>query len=143
MSQKGFTLLEIIGVMLLVAVLTMETAIGYNLVEKVRFESKVTEVVQHIEYIKVTAAATGKLYVLFSYGDSVRLLHQGRSFKKVYLGKGLKIPPNITGQELRFNGKIVPHRGGTILIVHQGLKMQARVTVVPVTGKVRVYYEKI
>lgn len=142
MKQKGGTLLEVVCVMALMGTLFVATCMSSRMVEKIRFDAKVYEVVSCIEFAKQSAIMTGKQYGLLSYEGNVYCLHKARCIKKVALDDKMRIPHDITGQWLWFNGSIAPRKAGTILIKDSELGVCARITVGVGTGMVRVYYEK-
>lgn len=144
-NQKGYTLIELIVVLLLVALLGSGIQIGNRLVKEVTLKAKVNEVVEGIECIKQSAVSTGNTYAIMCFENRVlfrKLPHD--TLYKVQLGQSIKVPANMTGEHFfKFNGTMAPSKGGTLILKDKSLGKQARITLGIATGKVRVYYEKI
>jgi len=141
MNEKGFSLIECILVILLMGVIGLTAFKGNELLEQVRFECKVCEVIHEIEYAKNAAISTGGQYSVISYDHRIYVTHKGYQLKKIDLGNAMRIPNDITGHLINFKDSMAPGKAGTILIKNESLKKQARITVGVGTGMVRVYYE--
>jgi len=144
-NEKGYTLIELVIVLLLIALLGSGVQIGNQMVKEVTLKAKVSEVVKGIECMKQSAAATGNTYAMICFENRVlfrKLPHD--TLYKVQLGKGIKVPANMTGEHFfKFNGTMAPSKGGTLILKDKSLGKQARITVGVATGKVRIYYETI
>ena len=144
-NQKGYTLIELVMVILLMALLGSGVQIGNRMVKEVTLKAKVNEVVKGIECMKQSAVATGNLYAIICFENRVlfrKLPHD--TLYKVQLGKDITVPASMIGDHLfKFNGTMAPSKGGTLILRDKSLRKQARITVGIATGKVRVYYEVI
>lgn len=144
-NQKGYTLIELVMVLLLIALLGSGVQIGNRMVKEVTLKAKVSEVVEGIEYIKQSAVATGNTYATLCFENRVlfrKLPHN--TLYKVQLGQSISVPAHMTGEHFfKFNGRMAPSKGGTLILEDKSLGKRARITVGIATGKVRVYYETI
>lgn len=142
MKEKGFSLVECVLVILLVGLLSMTVMIGNKYIKKARFKGKVNEIVQCIEYAKNAGARTGRFYSVLSYGKVVYVIANNHVIYKVPLDEDMYFDKQMTGTWIRFRGTVATAgKGGTIRLEQKGQEEYARITIVPVTGKVRVYYE--
>ena len=144
-NQKGYTLIELIMVLLLIALLGSGVQIGNRMVKEVTLKAKVNEVVEGIECIKQSAVSTGNTYAIMCFENRVlfrKLPHD--TLYKVQLGQSITVPGNMTGEHFfKFNGTMAPSKAGTLILKDKSLGKQARITLGVATGKVRVYYETI
>lgn len=144
-NQKGYTLIELIMVLLLIALLGSGVQIGNRMVKEVTLKAKVNEVVEGIECIKQSAVSTGNTYAMICFENRVlfrKLPHD--TLYKVQLGQSITVPANMTGEHFfKFNGTMAPSKAGTLILKDKSLGKQARITLGVATGKVRVYYETI
>ena len=144
-SQKGYTLIELVTVLLLMALLGCGVQIGNRMVKEVTLKAKVSEIVKGIEYIKQSAAVTGNTYAIICFENRIlfrKLPHD--TLYKVQLGQNIRVPAHMTGEHFfKFKGTMAPSKGGTLILKDKSLRKQARITVGIATGKVRVYYETI
>lgn len=144
-NQKGYTLIELVMVLLLIALLGSGVQIGNRMVKEVTLKAKVSEVVKGIEYIKQSAVTTGNTYAIICFENRVlfrQLPHD--TLYKVQLGQHIAVPASMTGEHFfQFTGTMAPSKAGTLILKDKSLRKQARITVGVATGKVRVYYETI
>ena len=144
-NQKGYTLIELVIVCLIIALLGSSIQIGNRMLKEVTLKAKVSEVVEGIEYMKQSAAATGHTYALICFENSIwfRRLPDDTCYK-VQLGKNITVPAEMRGPHFfKFKGTTAPSKGGTLILKDKSLKKQVRITLGIATGKVRVYYETI
>lgn len=140
-NQRGFTLLELIIVCLLIALLGSSIQIGNRMLREVTLKSKVNEVVEGIEYIKQSAVATGNAYGLSCLNNCIlfnRLPND--TLYKVQFGQDITI---LGDDFFKFNGTMAPSKAGTLILRDKSLGKQVRITLGVATGKIRVYYETI
>lgn len=110
--------------------------------KKVRFNGKVNEIGHCFEYAKCAGARTGRLYSVLCYGRNVYVIADNHVIYKVPLDDDMYFEKKMTGTWIRFKGTIATAgKGGTIRLKQEGQKEYVRMTIVPVTGKVRIYYE--
>lgn len=141
---KGFTLIEIVCVIILLGLLTPLVGIkGQEAISRAHLNKVVNEIVIGIEESKIYAVQTGKQYNLYCFSNRV-LLRQGITYRrKICIPEGITIPDNITGKWIRFKGSFAPVRAGTIELHCKKLNKRVRITVGVATGKVRVYEESL
>lgn len=150
MNRCGFSFLEIILVVLLSSIIGTGAIMSTKLVQEVRFKALVSEVEQGIRQAQQRAVATGKQYNVYCTKEKI-YIRQGNqpAFYKIKIGNGVTIPIKdnkgqvMTGKNIKFYGKMAPSKAGTIVLIHQGLKKKARITVRVATGKTTVYFESI
>lgn len=144
-NQRGYTLLELVIVGLLIALLGSSIQISNRMLKEVTLKAKVSEVVEGIEYMKQSAIATGNNYALICSDHYI--LFKGLPYDTLFtvqLGENITVPADITGKYFfRFNGTMAPSGAGTLTLRDKSLRRQARITVGVATGKIRVYYETI
>ncbi len=141
MNSKGYTLVEMIVVILLVGVVGSTISISSKLIQQVAFMQLVQEVEKDIIFARDAAVATGKQYNIYCFSNRV-LVRQGVE-KPIYttkLSRGIYIPDSITGKWIKFYGTMASPKTGTITLVCTSLHMQARITLRIATGKTTVYY---
>ena len=144
-NQRGYTLLELVGVSLLIALLVSSVQISNKMLKEVTLKAKVSEVVEGIEYMKQSAVATGNWYALMYSNQSIWFVKQpGDALFKVELGQNITVRAPVTGAYFfKFSGTMAPSKADTLILKDQSLGKQARITLGVATGKIRVYYETI
>lgn len=143
-NQKGYTLIELVMVLLLMALLGSGVQISNRMVKAVTLKAKTSEVVEGIEYIKQSAVATGNTYAIICFEDRIlfrKLPHD--TLYKVQLGKNIRVPADRVGEHFFVFRGTMATKGDTLILKDKSLRKQARITVGIATGKVRVYYETI
>lgn len=144
-NQRGYTLIELVMVCLLIALLGSSIQIGNRMLKEVTLKAKVSEVVEGIEYMKQSAVATGNTYALICFENGIwfrRLPND--TYYKIQLGKNITVPADMRGEHFfKFKGTMAPSKGGTLILKDKALGKQARITLGIATGKIRVYYETI
>ena len=150
-KEKGYTLIEMVCVILLMSLMSSSLMVGSKLLDELALQTKVKEVVAGIEYAKQAAALTGEKYNLFFLQNHI-LVRKGtwdKPIYTIYLEPNQKVSFNkevvsdSINQSIAFNGTFATGDAGTIQIQNESLGKQARITVGVATGKVKVYYEKI
>lgn len=150
MNQKGFSFLELIIVILLSSIIGSGVVFSTHIVQEVQFKALVTRVAQGIKCAQQWAVATGKQYNVYCTKEKV-YIRQGNNppLYKIEVGDEVTIPVKnadgtlMTGKNIKFCGKMAPSQAGTIILIHQGLKKKARITIRVATGKTTVYFESI
>nr|WP_302599279.1 type II secretion system protein [uncultured Cellulosilyticum sp.] len=150
MNQKGFSFLELIIVILLSSIVGSGVVLSTRIVQEVQFKALVTKVEQGIRYAQQRAVATGKQYNVYCTKQKI-YIRQGNNIPlyKIEVGDEVTIPTKnadgtfMTGKDIKFHGKMAPSQAGTIVLIHQGLKKKARITIRVATGKTTVYFESI
>lgn len=144
MKQKGFTLIEIMLVIVLIGMTVGGFYTSVRWMETMAFKSAVRQVEEGLTYVRQAAVKTGKQYNVYCFNDSV-LVRQGvhPPIYTINLGKGIRIPDGITGKHLIFRGSMASPRTGTITIRHERLRQQADITVYIATGKIAVKYKAL
>lgn len=147
-KQKGYTLLEMIIVLLLLSIVSLPVMLSTRKLEDMALQIKAKEVVALIEYAKQAAATTGEQYNICCFENRV-IVKKGMdsAVYKVYLEDNQYIPLGATKydsiQTMYFKGKMATGEVGKIYIRNVSLGKEAIITVGVATGKVRVYYEPI
>ncbi len=144
-NQNGMTLIELIMVLLLMGIIGSSVTVGTRMLQEVTLKAKVHEVVTGLEYVKQSAVATGEAYNVCCFEHKI-YVRKGieKAAYVIRLGDGIRVPKDITGMLIRFNGTMAPSDGAaTIKLVDDSLKKQVRITVGVGTGKIRVYYEAL
>lgn len=150
MNQRGFSFLEMVLVVLLSSIIGTGAVMSTKLVQEVQFKALVQEVEQGIRQAQQRAVATGKQYNIYCTKQKI-YIRQGNNpaFYKIEIGNGVTILIKdsngkvMTGKNIKFYGKMAPSKAGTIVLIHQGLKKKARITIRVATGKTTVYFESI
>lgn len=143
-NQRGYTLIELVMVLLLIALLGSGIQVGNQMVKEVILKTKASEVVAGIEYMKQTAVATGNTYAIICFENRVlfrKLPHD--TLYKVQLGQSITVPAHMTGEHFFIFRGTMATKGDTLILKDKSLGKQVRITVGIATGKVRVYYETI
>ena len=143
-NQKGYTLIELVMVLLLIGLLGSGVQIGNRMVKEVTLKAKASEVVAGIEYIKQSAVATGNTYAIICFENRVLFRElPDNTLYKVQMGQSITVPAHMTGEHFFIFRGTMATQGGTLILKDKSLRKQVRITVGIATGKVRVYYETI
>lgn len=144
MNQKGYTLIEMISIILLVSIVGCSLSLGSRWIKTVAFRSLVREVEHGIINAQQMAAATGMLYkVSVDFNENQILVSQGNK-EPIYtfqIGDEVTISKDVTGSTIKFNGHMAPSGAKTIQLIHEKLGVKARITIRVATGKTTVYFE--
>ncbi len=143
MNQKGFSVLEVVLVMLLIGIGGACASPKTQQVEEIRFRALARQVEKGIISAQYMAISTGREYNILCTEKAV-YVRPGfqKAIYKFDMGRHVTIPRNITGKKISFNGSMAPSKGGTIELVNASLRKRARITVRIATGKTTIYYEK-
>lgn len=144
MRQKGFTLLEVVSVILIMGMMSYSMKLSATYLEEVQFKHLVEEVEKGVICAQQMAAMTGENYKVCCMAHEI-YIKKGIE-KPLYTFKvddEITLPGSMTGGEIYFHGKMAPQKGGTIELIHTKLHKKARITVRIATGKTRIYYEKL
>lgn len=144
MGCKGYSLIEVVVVILVISLIGSSISIGKRMVDMTVFHHLVKEVEQDLIFARDAATATGRQYNVYCFSDSV-LLRQGvkKPIHTTMLSRGIYIPNNITGKWIKFNGTMASGTPGTITLVSKSLGIQADITVRIATGKITIYYRAL
>ncbi len=143
MSAKGYTLIEMVVVILLLGLMGSSIVVSSKMIDKVALDATVNQVTQGIEYAKQAAGVSGMQYNVFFFKNRM-LVRQGlnKPLYKVYVfpGQEFIVPP---GEEMvQFNGDITTGDSKTIYITNKKIGRQVRLTIDIATSKIRVYDEQ-
>lgn len=144
MKPKGYTLIEVLAVILMIGIIGSSIQVGSAYVQRVAFETLVKEVEKGIINAQQRAVATGRQYNVYCTEKKV-YIRQGVN-PPIYLfqmGEEVTIPIHITGKHIKFNGTMAPSKAGTIEFLHRSLGKKARITIRVATGKTTVYFEAL
>lgn len=143
-KAQGYTLIELIVVVTLMACLLGSIQIGMRGYEEKQFSLAVREVEESIAYVRHAAVKTGRQYNIYCFTNRV-LVRQGveKPIYTIYLNDQIKIPADITGKWIRFDGSMASPKVGTVTLIHQGIKKQADITVNIATGKTTVKFMQL
>ena len=145
MKQDGFSLLEVIIVMLLLMIGSFGLNASTRYVEETKFKVLVKQVEKGIKSAQYMASITGREYNVYCGEKTVYIILNARDSRKaVYMfemDKNISIPRNITGKSITFSGGMAPSKGGTIEFINTALAKRARITVRIATGKTTIYFE--
>ncbi len=144
MNQKGFSLMEVVIVTLLIAIGSSFLKLGVNYAEEVRFKVLVKEVEKGIKSAQYMANLTGREYNIVCTEKAVYIRPGYKAaIYKFNMDKHVVIPRDITGKQISFSGRMAPSKAGTIELVNTALSKKARITIRVATGKTTVYFEKL
>lgn len=144
MNQKGYSLLEIVFVMLLISIGSSLLYVSVDFMEQLHFKTLVKQVERGIKSAQYMANMTGREYNVLCTDNAVYIRPGfGTAIYKFQMNQHITIPRDITGRQISFAGKIAPSKGATIEFVHKGLSQKARITIRVATGKTTVYFDKL
>lgn len=143
--EKGYTLIEMVIVLLLIGIVGSGIMISYKEAGRVALETTAHQIVQAIEYAKQAAAISGQQYNVLILDDHVSIRNErSDATHTIYLTQNQELKaPNLKDYMIVFAGDISTHDAQTLKIIDKSIKRQARITIDVATSKVRVYYEKI
>lgn len=144
MKQKGFSLLEMVLVILLMSIGISCAAMNTHYVEEMRFSTLVKQVERGIKSAQYMANSTGREYNVLCTEKCVYIRPGYKKAVYVFdMGEHVTIPRDITGKQISFSGTLAPSKGGTIILVNTALQKRARITIRIATGKTTIYFEKL
>ncbi len=144
MKQEGYTLVEMLAVVLLIGIVCLGSMLSVKLAQKARFCAQVQEVERGIIFARDTATMTGDQYNTYCFSNRV-LVRQGceKPIYTIRLSEGTYIPDTITGKWIRFNGTMASPQTGTITLVCEDIGLKADITVRIATGKTTIKWYTI
>lgn len=139
-SEKGFTIIELLLVFLVAAILIHTSLYTYSQIGRRQLSRSAREIQTLIRIAQDRAYQEQSAHSIIFYNQTSRCVH----VQDIYAIKEIKMPGTITMNKtnfpsgrLRFTGKLRPNRGGTIQLSSKS--HQVRITVLPVTGRVKIY----
>jgi prepilin-type N-terminal cleavage/methylation domain-containing protein len=146
-KKNGFTLIEVLAVMLIISVIAVMVNIDFNaFLAYARARASITELVTDIRCAQQMAIGEGRNYYIDlnrendSYMIKVAAHPQAEIIKLVKLEGIIDIlGTNFPDDEFYFTCLGAPSRGGEINIKDCRGK-DYRITILPATGRVKVYY---
>ena len=150
MNQKGYSLLEVILVILLSSIIGSSIVVTTKFVEEVRFKTLVSEVEAGIRQAQRYAVATGEQYdvqcqekkIIVKASDK-SCIHEIKIDSQIIVALKDEKGKEMTGKRLGFHASMAPLKAGTIVLVDHQIKQKALITVRVATGKTTVYFEAI
>lgn len=142
--MRGYTLIEMVAILLLISVMSSAINIGTRVVDELNLQTKAKEIADEIEYTKQVAALTGQRYKVV-FGTSKVWVQKDMNSPnyKIRLAPHQKFKMNISkSQILYFNGNFITGDANTIRLINEKIGKQAIITIGVATSKVNVYYEK-
>ncbi|MEE1072599.1 MAG: type II secretion system protein [Cellulosilyticum sp.] len=142
--MRGYTLIEMVAILLLISVMSSAINIGTRVVDELNLQTKAKEIADEIEYTKQVAALTGQRYKVV-FGTSKVWVQKDMNSPnyKIHLAPHQKFKMNISkSQILYFNGNFITGDANTIRLINEKIGKQAIITIGVATSKVNVYYEK-
>ncbi|MEF9959713.1 MAG: type II secretion system protein [Niameybacter sp.] len=148
-KEKGFTLLEMVVVMAILAILSTGFVSGIRWQYKQQMVSAAGEIEQLIQVMQQEAALKNCMYVLDKSHregqDILRVEVDTRTLYEYTLPRTLKVyigtkdNPIGVEREISFRQDLSPSSSGTITLRHAKYPYQLQMTVRPVTGIVTLY----
>ena len=142
--MRGYTLIEMVAILLLISVMSSAINIGTRVVDELNLQTKAKEIVDEIEYTKQVAALTGQRYKVV-FGTNKVWVQKGINSPnyKIRLAPHQKFKMNTSkSQILYFNGNFITGDANTIRLINEKIGKQVIITIGVATSKVNVYYEK-
>lgn len=142
--MRGYTLIEMVAILLLISVMSSAINIGTRVVDELNLQTKAKEIADEIEYTKQVAALTGQRYKVV-FGTSKVWVQKDMNSPnyKIHLAPHQKFKMNISkSQILYFNGNFITGDANTIRLINEKIGKQVIITIGVATSKVNVYYEK-
>lgn len=142
--MRGYTLIEMVAILLLISVMSSAINIGTRVVDELNLQTKAKEIADEIEYTKQVAALTGQRYKVV-FGTNKVWVQKGIDSPnyKIRLAPHQKFKMNISkSQILYFNGNFITGDANTIRLINEKIGKQVIITIGVATSKVNVYYEK-
>ena len=144
-KEKGYTLVEMIIVILLIGMIGCSVQIGTHRLRVAALKAKGYEVAEGIYYASRCAELTGNMYNSLCFENRVLIREDNLSpaIFTIRMDPHMEVYATKTGVMIIFDGRKAIERAGTIYIYDKGIRRQMRITVGVATNKIRVYYEKM
>ncbi len=139
-SERGFTMIELLLVLLGAVLFANIGLSAHKATSRMNLFMTAREIQTLIRQTQDKAYGEQAMYELGFYTLTGRCIQikDNRITDEISIPRGITIErTNFPGRTLKFNGKLVPSGGGTILLYSKS--HQVRITVLPVTGRVKIY----
>jgi len=145
---KGFTLIELLVFLLVLSIIFTIAKPGFEvMLEQARVRAILRELVTDVRYAQQMALGEGKIYyVIFDRNsEAYRIQVAGNPFpqvlKQVFFADGIDLSwTSFPEDRFHFTSLGAPSGGGTVTIMDSRGNVY-RITVLPATGRVRIYYD--
>jgi len=139
-SDRGFTMIELILVLVIMSVFwNFGLSIDRN-AEKIELMTTANNIQSLIRTAQTTAYGQQRDHFILFSSELGKCTHINslKTIGKVIIPKRIKLEKtNFPKGKLYFRSKLSPNRGGTIIL--RSKNYQIKITVLPVTGRVKVY----
>lgn len=138
--DQGFTLMELLLVLLIIGMLGGFGLSFYKGMEKIELSATANHMQSLIRSAQIKANGEGVTHIVSFYHSQGKCFHLANTKAIDILAMPSKISmkkTNFPQGKLYFRGKLSPSRGGTIVL--DSKSYQSKITVLPVTGRVKVY----
>lgn len=139
-SEKGFTIIELLLVILIAGIFTNASLSAHRHMSRWQLCKAARDVQTAIRVAQDHAYGEKNTYGIFFYPVN----NQCAYVRRAKVLKDIKMPPtvsldysNFKDGKLWFSGKLAPSAGGTIKLSSQAHRVE--ITVLPVTGRVKIY----
>lgn len=147
-KKDGFTLVEFIIVLSIILTIGAFIVPSFNLLERIALKNAATELKMNINYTKTKSVKERKRHWLKIFKDHNLYFVSSDAFepheKVIKLSKGIEIEEAVFSTEntIKFTIKGTTGSGGRIYLRSENFRV--KITVVPGTGRVKIYeIEKI
>jgi len=138
--NRGFTMIELL---LVLCVMSIFCSVGLSIekgAQRIALMTTANNIQSLIRTAQTTAYGQQRVHIVSFSPDLGRCthIHNSKSMGKVAIPKNIKLKKtNFPEDQLYFRRKLSPNRGGTIILSSKSY--QVKITVLPVTGRVKVY----
>ncbi len=145
MNKKGYTLFETVLCIMIMGILYITILSGNNMLERIRFTQQVNTIERHIVAAQSLAHTKQMPYTVIFVNRKMYVKEGLKTIYAVPIQKNisLSVHTNSPDNVIFFRRDLSPVYCGTITLTSKKIGKQARITVRPVTGKTKVYYEDI
>lgn len=139
-TRQGYTLLEIIVVLVLIGILMSISIPSIKIIRNIEEKEEINIFRRDIISAKNKSITEGTIYILNieANKNSYNITNGGDIIKEVKFVHWQIMPGNTFGNEIKFYATGSPNKGGSLELKNKKNKI-IKLSVVPVTGKLNVY----